>query len=243
MKLITLFFAFLTSFAFAANVPDYEKEKRWAEHVESGLMDGDMVWVPNGDREFMSILTESESETKKAAIVVHGLGVHPDWSGVIQPLRVSLTTQGYHTLSIQMPVRPNGEPGEEYMGLLDLADKRIDSAIKYLQDNGYDIDLLVAHSFGTTMSSHYLANSKSNPIKRYVAVGMGVNSVKFLPNISIPIFDVYGTEDLESIMNSVGDRAKASKHNASYTQKMIKGDHFFNGQDALLIQTVANWLK
>ena len=103
MKLITLFCAFLTSFAFAANVPDYEKEKRWAEHVESGLMDGDMVWVPNGDREFMSILTESESETKKAAIVVHGLGVHPDWSGVIQPLRVSLTKQGYHTLSIQMP--------------------------------------------------------------------------------------------------------------------------------------------
>jgi hypothetical protein len=40
MKLITLFCAFLTSFAFAANVPDYEKEKRWAEHVESGLMDG-----------------------------------------------------------------------------------------------------------------------------------------------------------------------------------------------------------
>jgi len=67
--------------------------------------------------------------------------------------------------------------------------------------------------------------------------------VKFLPNISIPIFDVYGTEDLESIMKSVGDRAKASKHNASYTQKMIKGDHFFNGQDALLNQTVANWLK
>ena len=27
MKLITLFCAFLTSFAFAANVPDYEKEK------------------------------------------------------------------------------------------------------------------------------------------------------------------------------------------------------------------------
>jgi hypothetical protein len=86
MRKILVALILLSNIVFAQVVSDYAKEARWASFIEDGLMDGDVVWLKNGDREFLTILTASESESGKVAIIMHGLGVHPDWTGVILPL-------------------------------------------------------------------------------------------------------------------------------------------------------------
>ena len=240
-----LFFVLITitNFAWAQVVSDNAKEARWASFIEDGLMDGDVVWLKNGDREFLTILTESESESGKVAIIMHGLGVHPDWTGVIQPLRLSLTEQGYHTLSIQLPVLANGVDGKEYDALNGDSDKRIQAAVDYIKNMGKSADLLVAHSRGTTMATHYLASQLKHPFKKFVAVGMNGGSIPYLPDITIPTLDLYGTEDIDPVLTTVKQRQAASSHNTRYSQKQIKGDHFFNDQNELLAQTVGDWLK
>lgn len=243
MKKIFLLLFLFTNVAVAQIIPDYAKEARWADFIEDGLMDGDVVWIQSGNHEFLSILTESESESNKVAIVMHGLGVHPDWTGVIQPLRLSLIEHGYDTLSIQLPVLANDANSKDYSGLYNDADKRIQAAVDYVRSIGKEADLLVAHSLGTTMASHYLSNNPKHLFKKFVAVGMNDGSAAYLSKINIPILDLYGTEDIDPVLNSIKQRQIASKNNSKYVQKQITGDHFFNDQNELLVQTVNDWLN
>ncbi len=240
MKILILLL--VSQMVWAQAVPDYAKEARWAEQVEDALMDGDVIWLKANNHEFMSILMQSETETKQSAVVVHGLGVHPDWPQVIQPLRVALAEQGFNTLSIQMPVLENGIGSDGYLPLFTDADNRIKAAVKYLESQGSTANTLIAHSLGSVMSAHFLANN-SHSFKRYVAVGMPITAAQSLSKINIPVFDLYGDEDILSVLSGVSAKAQASKHNANYTQKMLSADHFFNDKDELLVNEVGAWLK
>ena len=242
MKKILIALCMLSNMVFAQTVPDYAKEARWAEQVEDGIMDGDVVWLAANNHDFMSIFTPSEVEVNQTAIIVHGLGVHPDWPQVIQPLRVALTTQGFNTLSIQMPVLDNEAHSGAYQAVFGQADQRIQAAVEYLQKNDLLADVLVAHSLGSVMSTHYLANYP-HPFKRFVGVGMPGDNADYLPKLSIPILDLYGDQDIESVLNSVEARAQAAKGNNNYTQIVVSADHFFNEKDELLINTVNAWLN
>jgi alpha/beta superfamily hydrolase len=242
MKLLFIVLTVLANFAWAQIIPDYAKESRWASHVEDGLMDGDIVWLSNNDHEFIAIYTPSETDTKQTAIVVHGLGVHPDWPQVIQPLRVALTEKGFNTLSIQMPVLANGIGGDSYTPLLQNADRRIKAAIDYVQRQDLSVNTLIAHSLGSKMSAYYLANNK-HPFKRFVGIGMGKGVPKYLAMINIPILDLYGDDDIPTVLSAVTQKQQALKYNSNYTQKMVGADHFFNDKEELLIDTVSAWLN
>ncbi|MDC9715244.1 MAG: DUF3530 family protein [Gammaproteobacteria bacterium] len=241
MKFISILLL-VSNFAFAQTVPDYAKEGRWAAQVEDSLMDGDVVWLSANNYKFLSLYTPSETDAKRAALVIHGLGAHPDWAQVIQPLRVALTEKGWHTLSIQMPVLANDREAPEYMSLLMQGDERIKVAINYLQQQGLSVDAIISHSLGSVMSAHYL-DKNQQPVKYFVAVGMPDLVVKYLEEIRIPILDLYGVDDIEPVLKSVGKRAQASKENKYYTQKKVDADHFFNDKDELLIDEVSAWLK
>lgn len=76
--------------------------------IVDSILDGDAVWLAADDHQFLSIFTPADNDSsEKALIVMHGTGVHPNWDQVIRPLRVELTTRGWNTLSIQMPVLAN----------------------------------------------------------------------------------------------------------------------------------------
>ena len=242
MRKILVALILLSNIVFAQLVPDYAKEARWASFVDDGLMDGDVVLLNANDHEFLSIYTESESDTKQTAVIAHGLGVHPDWPQVIQPIRVALTERGFNTLSIQMPVLENGMGSESYMPLLADADNRINSAVDYLTAQGLEANVLIAHSLGSVMSTHYLANN-ANPFNRYVGIGMPKTAAQYLSEIDIPVLDLYGDEDIPSVMRGIQGKQRASKHNPNYRQKMVSADHFFNDKDELLINEVSAWLK
>jgi pimeloyl-ACP methyl ester carboxylesterase len=218
MRKILVALILLSNIVFAQVVPDYAKEARWASFIEDGLMDGDVVLLNVNDHEFLSIYTESESDTKQTAVIAHGLGVHPDWPQVIQPIRVALTERGFNTLSIQMPVLENGMGSESYMPLLADADNRINSAVNYLTAQGLEANVLIAHSLGSVMSTHYLANN-ANPFKHYVGIGMPKTAAQYLSEIDIPVLDLYGDEDIPSVMQGIQEKQRASKHNSNYRQK------------------------
>ncbi|MBE9568129.1 MAG: alpha/beta fold hydrolase [Proteobacteria bacterium] len=247
---LRVFCAALITISFSVSATDLAKEKRWADQVVDAILDGDAVWLNDGNNDFLGIYTEAEEDKGRAVIVMHGTGIHPDWQQVVQPLRVGLTEHNWNTLSIQMPVLANDAEYIDYAPLYDEVAARIDAAIKYLKDNGSKDIVLLGHSQGSAMTAYYLASSKQD-VKGFVAIGIAafaaderMNSIKSLEKITVPVLDLYGNEDLENILATVKARAAAAKKagNKNYTQIKITGNHFFDGHDDELVETVADWL-
>ena len=90
--------------ASAAVVADTARETRWANEVVPQLVVGDAVWLatPHHPR-VLALYTQPAAKTRNAVIVVHGLGVNPDWN-LIGVLRTELAERGLATLSVQRPV-------------------------------------------------------------------------------------------------------------------------------------------
>ena len=59
------------------------------------------------------------------------------------------------------------------------------------------------------------------------------------------MLDLYGTDDLQGIRESVKQRAAAAEKagNKKFTQTEIVGNHFFDGEEEKMLQTVVTWLK
>ena len=115
---------------------DYAREKKWADEVVPGLVVGDPVYLqtPRGHHKFLTLFTPAS--TGKAAIVVHGMGIHPDW-GMIGILRTDLADRGFATLSIQMPVLAADAKGDAYPPTFPEASERIAEAVGFLKAKGY----------------------------------------------------------------------------------------------------------
>lgn len=247
-----LLFITLLAVSFSLHASDLAKEKRWADQVVDAILDGEAIWLNDGSSEFLGIYTEAEEDKGRAAIVMHGTGIHPDWQQVVQPLRVGLTGHNWNTLSIQMPILPNEAEYPEYAPLYDEVAPRINAAIEYLKKNGSKQIVLIGHSQGAAMTAYYLSTSKQN-VSGFVAIGMAsfaedprMNSIKALEKIKLPVLDIYGDDDLEGIMKSVGARAEAAKQagNKHYTQLEVAGaNHFFDGKEEELVEAVAGWLE
>ena len=240
----------LSLLSFNLYASDLDKEKRWADQVVEAILDGEAVWMNDGKSDFLGIYTEAEEDKGRAVIVMHGTGIHPDWTQVVQPLRVGLTEHNWNTLSIQMPILANEAEYEDYAPLYDEVAPRIDAAIKYLKENGSEDIVLIGHSQGSAMTVYYLSRSKPD-VKGFVAIGTAafagdprMDSIKSLEKINLPILDLYGSEDLEEILASSKSRVAAAKKagNKDYTQTQITGNHFFDGQEDALVETVAEWL-
>ena len=250
-KIIALLYVSLFLFSFSTDASDLDKEKRWADQVVDAILDGEAVWLNDGVSDFLSIYTESEESRHRAVIIMHGTGIHPDWQQVIQPLRVGLTEHNWNTLSIQMPILANDAEYIDYAPLYDEVAPRIDAAIKYLQSNGIKEIVLIGHSQGSSMAAYYLSTTKQK-VKGFVAIGIAsfaddprMDSINALRKIRVPVLDLYGKEDLDNVMASASDRAAAAKESANknYTQVVIAGNHFFDGNEDSLLETVAGWLS
>ena len=233
-----------------ASASDLEKEARWAEQIVDALLDGEAVTLDDGRGDFLAIETEStDGESRKAAVVMHGTGVHPNWPTVVQPLRVGLTESGWHTLSIQMPVLANEAEHGDYADIYDWVPGRIDAAVRYLRDKGADKVVLVGHSQGATMAVYYLSRAHA-PVDGFVAIGMSggiaggpMDTLAQLPKLDLPVLDLYGSEDLPEVLASAAQRREAAT-SGDYTQQTVDGaDHFFDGEETQLLEAVTGWLS
>ena len=242
--------ALLLIFSFALQASDLEKEARWAEQIVDFLIDGEAEWLEADGQEFLGIYTEADEESNKAIIVVHGTGVHPDWAQVIKPIRVEMASLGWNTLSIQMPILHNEATYQEYVPLYPGVPARFQAAEAFLRDSGMEEIVIVAHSQGATMSSYYLSRNDHN-IAAFVAVGMQstqqddhINSAKSLEKINIPVLDLYGSKDLQGVLDTADIRELAASHNSNYQQMVTEGaEHFYDGFEDELIESVNGWLN
>ena len=105
------------------------------------------------------------------------------------------------------------------------------------------------------MTAYYLSSVNTSEAKQnlkgFVAIGIAafaedqrMDSIRSLEKITLPVLDLYGDEDLENILATVDARSAAAKKagNKNYTQIKITGNHFFDGHEDQLVETVADWL-
>jgi pimeloyl-ACP methyl ester carboxylesterase len=228
---------------------DLAKEQRWREQIVDSLMDGEAVDLDAGGQPILGLYTEAEPDTGRAAVIVHGIGVHPNWPQVVYPLRVGLPERGWSTLSVQMPVLANDATGADYVALMDEVAPRLEAAVAFLRAQGAEQIVLVAHSLGATMSNHYLAKHPQ-AVAAFVAIGLssggehaGVDNQALIGRIPLPILDLFGQHDLEAVVSGAPGRAEAAAVNAGYRQvQTADADHFFDGQDEVLVEIVSGWL-
>lgn len=242
--MILLVITFLVNTTVIAS--DLEKEKRWAEQISDSLLDGEAIYLNDGKNDFLTIDTRADEPKDVGIIIIHGIGIHPDWETIVQPLRVELTTDGWNTLSLQMPILGNDATAKDYEPLMKEVPARIDAGIRYMFNNGAKKVVIIAHSMGAQMANYYLAHKKvykeaqtETPIIAYIGIGMNVGNTKYLKKIKIPVLDLYGEKDLPGVLESAPKRALAAAHNKKYKQQKIAGaNHFFEGQDEDLLKAV-----
>ena len=110
--------------------------------------------------------------------------------------------------------------------------------------------MIIAHSMGTTMANLYLANKPDPAVHAYVAIGMSnpfptkYDNLAALSKITLPMLDLYGSQDLEAVLVLAKPRAaSARKVNKHYSQVMVEGaNHFFTDMQDTLIKRVRGWL-
>ncbi len=246
----------LLALSHGATASDTAKEKRWADQITHGPVVGDTVWLEAETRKFLGIYAEDTTgKPRGGVILLHGMGVHPDWAEVIAPLRTELPDFGWATLSIQMPVLGDDAGVVEYAPLFDEVPARIDAAVEFLRRKGFENITLVGHSLGTVMAVHYLAGDTAGAgrIRAFVALGMSeghpedprMDTVALLEKIEIPVLDLYGSQDHAAVQSATSRAAAARRAgNDAYRQDEVPGaNHVFLGLDTDLVRRVRSWLS
>ena len=231
---------------------DLIREHRIAEQIEEAILVGEPLKLQAGELEFMAIHTEAETDQPKGGVILlHGRGAHPDWVDVIQPLRSELPEFGWETLSLQMPVAASDAGDGAYRSLVPEAYPRIRAGLQFFEDRGISHILLLGHSLGARMAVGFVATEGPGEIKAMVLVGLSIHqpeSVRVLQSmekITMPILDIYGSRDLDDVLQTSKARANAARQagNAGYRQVEIQGaDHFFNGLSDTLVARVRAWI-
>lgn len=254
---LTLLFAAVSSVSVAASKSDLAKEKRWEEQIVDSLLVGEDMHLTSDGTEFLALYAEPDSdEDKGAVILLHGIGVHPAWPDVIDPLRMELPALGWHTLSLQMPVLSNEASDTDYVPVFPEVPGRIQAAVDFLKEKGVTNIVLSGHSLGAAMSSSYLAGTPDPTVKTFVIIsgGSGIpeeekNSSGTLDNMKritgIDVIDIYGSEDNKDVLKSVPLRVSAMKEAGNDRYQSIRVDganHFYNGKQAELLEVVSTAL-
>lgn len=233
---------------------DLAREKRMASEVEDAVLDGEVIYLKDGDHEFMGIDTEAEgfSDVKNAVIILHGRGFHPNWEDAIFPLRTQLPKIGWRTLSLQMPVLEKSAEYYDYVPLFPHAGPRIEAGIKYLRKNGVHNIVLLAHSCGAHMAMDWIGKNGDKYIEGYIGAGMGATDYEQkmqhpfpLANMRVPVLDIYGEKEYPSVIRMAPKRLAAIKKggNPLSQQMVVKGaNHYFTDKGDALVKQVTSWL-
>jgi alpha/beta superfamily hydrolase len=221
-----------------AHAADYEREARWAQEVVPSIVVGDAVYLATPSRpKVLAILTSPPRSAAAGIVVVHGLGVHPDW-GLIGGLRTGLSDAGYATLAVQMPVLAAGASRDDYRATMPEAVERITAAVDYLRAKGIAKIAIVSHSLGASMADAYLAR---NRIDAWVPVGM---FGPFAAPPKEPVLDIVAQAEIEPVRETAPARASTLPKDACSRQLTIAGaDHYFERQQEELVGAIEAFLE
>lgn len=241
MATLNTFLALLLSALVAepAMAGDYAREKKWADEILPAVLVGDAVWLDGpGGHKFLGLYTEA-ANAKGAVILGHGIGVHPDW-GFIGMLRQRLAEKGYTTLSIQFPVLAADAKPEAYPPTFDDASARLEKAVAFLKEKGQGRIAIACHSLGCPMSYRYLSGAPDTAVKAWVVIA--TPGAEDMGKLKLPVLDLYGQNDLPVVLKNTPARASGLTQPGSIQQRLPNADHFFEGQDASLLDAVGTYL-
>jgi len=240
-RAVALFLVLLWAPTQAHAQADYAREKRWADEITPAILVGDPVYLElESHRRFLAVWVPN-AKAAAGVIVVHGLGLHPDW-GLINPLRSQLSEQGYATLSVQMPVLAAEIRGEQYPPLFPEAAERLAAAVAFLRDKGLKKVAIVSHSFGSRMTNYFLNHTGGARIDAWVAIGLA-GEFTDPATFRAPVLDLYGEKDLPAVIEDAAKRAAAIRGVRGSGQVQVAGaDHFFAGVETELIRRVKQFL-
>lgn len=255
ISLIGLVFFALSSQGLAASRSDLAKEKRWEEQIVPSLLVGEAVKLKAAGVEFLALYAENDTDKALGGVIlIHGMGAHPAWPAIIEPLRMALPEAGWHTLSLQMPILKNEAEFKEYLPLFDEAPGRIQAGVDYLKTKGIKRIAIIGHSMGNSMTTYYLASKKDPAVRAFIGIAFGpghpedprTNSYKNFSTVNIPTLDIYGSNDSDWITKTARKRKNAAKKagNKKFQQLRIEGaNHFFSSMEDVLLQRIRGWLK
>jgi pimeloyl-ACP methyl ester carboxylesterase len=222
--------------------PDYAREKRWAEEITPGLVVGDALYiVQKSGHKFLAIYTESKP-ARAAVIIVHGLGVHPDWA-LIGALRSGLADQGYATLAVQMPVLAVDALREDYPPLFPEAADRLRAAVAFLKAKGHRNIAIACHSLGARMCNYFQVSAPDPGAAAWISISIVPSDFMEPAKLHLPILDVYGERDFAPVREAAGARAAVLRTLKGSAQVEVAGaDHYFNGSEQALTSQIRRFL-
>ncbi|MDJ0832233.1 MAG: DUF3530 family protein [Gammaproteobacteria bacterium] len=251
MQQILRFFVLSMLIMTGAQASDLAREQRLKDQIIDAIFDGEPEMLTADGHEFLSIYTEAD-DAKGAVVIMHGRGFHPDWEDAVNPLRVGLVDYGWNTLSIQLPVLEKTAKYYDYVPIFDEAIPRIDAAIDYLQQQGNDKIIIIAHSCGAHMAMQYVRKQGDARFDAYVGIGMGATDYGQpmlepfpLDQIKKPILDVYAGDDFPAVQRLAGIRAQQMEVEANPLSQQIKipeANHYFTEMGEALVEAVGTWL-
>jgi len=233
---------------------ELEREKRIAESVKESIIIGDVVNLRAGSVEFIGLINNEEPENLHGSVIIlHGMGSNPNAPQIVQPLRSQLAELGWVTASIQLPIAAQGASISDNLALIKESGPRIQSTLNYMHENFQNKPcVLVAHSLGAVMATHFLASQEKLACDALVLIGLPTlaselpeaQSSEQLKKITIPTLDIYGSQDLDNVIKTASVRRLAlMKNNPLNRQVEISGaDHAFNGLNETLARSIHSWL-
>jgi dienelactone hydrolase len=248
-------FFLLGIFVLSAQASDIAKEKRWEEQIVPGLVVGEAVKLKADGTEFLALHTvPTVDDSKGAVILLHGMGVHPAWPEVIEPLRMILPDYGWHTLSLQMPILNNEAEEKDYLPLFSEVPLRVQAGVDYLKRQGIRNIVVSGHSTGATMAAYYLVTNKDPVVKAFAILsgGSGIpgdiraNSLANFRKIKdINIVDIRGGNDAEKVISALTLRKKIAPgiYGSRYQNLVIDGaNHLYRDREDKLADQLNSYL-
>jgi hypothetical protein len=221
---------------------DYVREARLAQEIVPAIVVGDAVYLATARQpRVLAIYADASSPAivKAAVIVVHGVGVHPDWA-LINGLRTRLAEAGMPTLSVQMPVLPADAPREQYATLFPESGDRLAAAVAYLRERGAERIAIVSHSMGASMADAYLSSSSAAKLAAWVPIGM---LKPFGSRPDMPVLDVIAEHDFAQVLDIAPKRAASLPRDGCSKQVFIAGtDHYMENRQKELVAAIVPFL-
>jgi len=233
---------------------DLEREKRLADNIKDSNVIGEIINLKTTDIEFIGLLNNEEANTLRGSILIlHGMESNPNAPQVIRPLRHQLAQLGWVTTAIQLPTAKHNSSLNDNLALIKESSPRVDSALSYMRENFKNSPcVVIAHSLGATIAADYFARQKELACDALVLIGLPTltselpeaQSTELLKEISIPILDIFGNQDLDNVKRTAPPRKSAFiKNNLLNRQLEVSGaDHVFTGLDDTLVLSIHNWL-
>lgn len=226
----------------ASCAADYAREARLAQEVVPAIVVGDPIYLATPRQPRVLALyaaATSPAIVKAAVIVVHGVGVHPDW-GLINGLRTRLAEAGMSTLSVQMPVLPAEAPRAQYATLYPESNDRLAAAVVYLRERGAERIAIVSHSMGAAMADAYLSSSSAVKLAAWVPIGMAKT---FGSRPNLPVLDVIAEHDFAQVLDMAPKRAATLPRDGCSKQVFIAGtDHYMENRQKELVAAIMPFL-